>query len=130
MRSRVGRGPGGRRPLLLALLILLLAAPAMAWPTSGHAAPAAGTSRAQADYATDNFGDPWDFSNPEDFVLTPTVQSEGVHNVAMANGLLSGDADPGGKFEFVRSWKGMALPWGRDPEIYPLAAGRYRTISF
>ena len=102
----------------------------MAWPTSGHAAPAAGTSRAQADYATDSFGDPWDFSNPEDFILTPSVQSEGVHNLAMAGGQLTGSAEAGGKFEFLRSWQGMGLPWGRDPEIYPLDAGHYTTISF
>ena len=111
------------------MLAVVLVVPAIVSPWPSHAAPV-GTSRAQADYATDNFGDPWDFSNPEDFILTPSVQAEGVHNVAMGGGRLSGDADAGGKFEFVRSWQGMALPWGRDPEIYPLDASHYRSISF
>jgi hypothetical protein len=110
---------------------IAITTPAMTWsspPAAG--AVLAGTSRAQADYALDNFGDPWDFSNPEDFDVTPNVQSEGVRDVAVSGGLLHGDADAGGKFEFIRSHVGMALPWGRDPGIYPLDPSRYTTISF
>src|SRR5436305_9268393 len=129
MQSRVGRRTLPRRGLAAVVLVALAVIPFVALPDLGQASTA-GTSRAQADYATDSFGDPWDFSNPEDFILTPSVQSEGVHNVAMTGGQLTGDADAGGKFEFLRSWKGMALPWGRDPELYPLDAARYRSISF
>ena len=131
MQSAVGRGNGRARALVLATVLALLTVSSIVWPTTAQAAPTGtGSSRAQADYATDNFGDPWDFSNPEDFILTPGVQAEGVHNLAMAAGELSGDADAGGKFEFVRSWDGMGLPWGRDPAIYPLDAGHYTNISF
>lgn len=130
MDKRVGRRRITPRALATAIAVALVVLPAVVLPGRAGAAASGGTSRAQADYATDNFGDPWDFSNPEDFILTPAVQSDGVHNLAMSGGLLSGDADAGGKFEFLRSWKGMALPWGRDPELYPLDAGHYRSISF
>src|SRR2546423_6578158 len=130
MQSRVGRCDAARRELVVVVVAAFLAISAIAWPARAHATPLAGTSRAQADYATDNFGDPWDFSNPEDFILTPSVQSEAVHNLAMSGGQLSGSADAGGKFEFLRSWKGMGLPWGRDPEIYPLDPAKYTSISF
>ena len=130
MQSAVGRRNGRARALVPAALVALLAVSAIVWPATAQAAPGGGSSRGQADYATDNFGDPWDFSNPEDFILTPGVQSDGVHNLALAGGQLSGSADAGGKFEFLRSWQGMGLPWGRDPEIYPLDAGLYTNISF
>ncbi|HJQ42365.1 MAG TPA: hypothetical protein VJ831_04730, partial [Jatrophihabitantaceae bacterium] len=93
-------------------------------------ATAAGASRAQADYALDSFGDPWDFSNPEDFELAPGVQSEGVSNLSMSGGVLHGDAAAFGKFMFIRSWAGLGLPWGRDPVLNPVDTNRYTTISF
>ena len=130
MDKRAGRRTPHAPAIALAMLVALIVLPAVVNPGTGHAATSVGTSRAQADYATDYFGDPWDFSNPEDFILTPSVQSEGVHNLAMTGGQLSGTADAGGKFEFLRSWKGMALPWGRDPALYPLDAAHYRSISF
>jgi hypothetical protein len=130
MQSRDGRPHARRRASIAAVLAAFIVLASLTWAQPGNAASAPGTSRAQADYATDSFGDPWDFSNPEDFNLTPGVQSEGVHNLAMANGQLSGTADAGGKFEFLRSYKGMALPWGRDPAIFPVDAGHYTQISF
>jgi len=117
MQPRVGRCDVSRRELVAVVVAAFLALTAVAWPAPARAASLGGTSRAQSDYATDSFGDPWDFSNPEDFILTPSVQSEGVHNLAMSGGMLSGSADAGGKFEFLRSWKGMGLPWGRDPNV-------------
>ncbi|MEY2437243.1 MAG: hypothetical protein QOF97_2079 [Acidimicrobiaceae bacterium] len=98
--------------------------------TTAPAAAATGTSRAQADYALDHFGDPWDFSNAADFDVTPNVSTLGVHNLTMTNGELHGDADSGGTFAFVSSHAGMALPWGRDASLYPVDTAQYRVISF
>jgi hypothetical protein len=114
-------------PCLLLLVSLLVAAGLPAAPPA-HAA--GGSSRAQADYALDHFGDPWDFSNPEDFDVTPNVSALQVHNLSMAGGELHADVDAGGSFAFVSSHAAMALPYGRDSSLYPIAAAQYRTISF
>src|SRR4051794_21171583 len=114
--------------MTLAVSLVLVASGA---PARADLRPAAaGASRAQADYALDTFGDPWDFSNPEDFEVTPGVQSEGVHNLSMTGGVLHGDVDGFGKFMFIRSWSGLGLPWGRDPVLNPVDTNRYTTISF
>ena len=114
-------------PCLLLLVSLLVAA---GLPAAPRADAAAGSSRAQADYALDNFGDPWDFSNPEDFNVTPNLSTLSVRNLSMAGGELRADVDPGGSFSFVYSESAMALPFGRDSALYPIDASRYRTISF
>ena len=123
---RTAVAAGAVMTLAMSLVLVVTGASAHA----DLAATAAGASRTQADYALDNFGDPWDFSNPEDFELTPGVQSEGVHNLTMSGGVLHGDVDGFGKFMFVRSWSGMGLPWGRDPVLNPVDTNRYTTITF
>src|SRR4051794_20374055 len=86
-----------RRVALGVLAVVALSCAAVVGTSPQEARAASGSSRAQADYALDTFGDAWDFSNPEDFDVTPDVQSAGVHNLAMTGGQLHGDADPGGK---------------------------------
>ena len=116
--------------VVAALLVSVVAAAGGAPARAELTSTATGTSRAQADYALDAFGDPWDFSNPEDFEVTPGVQTEGVLSPTLSDGQLRGIAGAFGKFEFIRSWQGMGLPWGRDPVLNPVDTTRYRVISF
>ena len=41
------------------------------------------------DFATDTFGDPWDFSNPEDVIPIDNVGVGSAHVVSLANGQLT-----------------------------------------
>jgi len=105
-QSTVRKAVGASAAMTLAVSLVLVAGGV---PARADLSPAAaGASRAQADYALDTFGDPWDFSNAEDFEVTPGVQSEGVHNLSMAGGVLHGDVDGFGKFMFIRSWSGLS----------------------
>jgi hypothetical protein len=82
------------------------------------------------DYATDTFSDPWDFSNPEDFNVTPNAQAVALGNVSLTNGFLHFDSPGGaGYFDLVHSITG-AIPTGRDTQKYPIDAGAYQFLSF
>ena len=95
------------------------------------AAPGAALSTS-GDYATDTFGDPWDFSNDDD--VPPVYQLIGSENsagiVRNANaGTLTVSSRNNSTIKLVRTW-GLELPWGRDGLLHPVAAATYSKISF
>jgi hypothetical protein len=102
------------------------APPIPAPPPSPPAQVAAPTS----DYASDAFSDPWDFSNAEDFNVTPDAQAVGLGNVALTNGWLHFDTPGGaGYFDLAHSIAG-SIATGRDTRAHPIDAGVYTALSF
>ncbi|MEO6126203.1 MAG: hypothetical protein ABIR32_21090 [Ilumatobacteraceae bacterium] len=78
------------------------------------------------DYATDNFGDPWDFSNAEDVLPYAdagfgSVPQSGIN---LSNGVLTTQMTYGDSIRFVMEWPGV-LPWGRDGRARPIDGSRY-----
>src|SRR4051794_36224020 len=91
------------------------------------------------DFALDIYGDPWDFSNGEDFPVEVGAEGPGmgVSNLRMSGGGLAGTGNPGSNFSFVYAWETppgapptYRLPWGRDGAKQPIDANRYRVLSF
>lgn len=82
------------------------------------------------DYATDTFGDPWDFSNDEDVPPTMMIGTEGSLAIARdpAAGALTVKTVNSSTIKLVRTW-GLELPWGRDGLLHPVDADRYSTLS-
>ncbi|MGE3588908.1 MAG: hypothetical protein AB7L17_14380 [Ilumatobacteraceae bacterium] len=82
------------------------------------------------DYATDVFSDPWDFSNDEDVPPQPLIGSENSLGISRSSdGLLTVRSLNNSTIKLVRTW-GVELPWGRDGQLRPVDADRYRRISF
>lgn len=119
--------------LVLGLLSSLVSPPAFAItasetsPSSPRALPAAvaPTEVEAPDFASENYGDPWDYSNVQD---QNTDASDG-QNLTVANGALQFDATGGTYFSAVTSQPG-ALPYGRDGAAVPINTARYKHLSF
>lgn len=91
------------------------------------------TAANSGDYATDAFGDPWDFNNSAD--LTPmltglSVGLSGLHlqPLSTTNSALVGTAAPG-SYLMLSGTAPHVLPWGRDPRSYPIDAARYTQLT-
>jgi hypothetical protein len=82
------------------------------------------------DFATQTYGDPWDFSNPEDFDPQQRWWSTKSSNFVVQNGMLSFDTSSFGEIPLVRGFGAIALPWGRDGSAHPIDAAKYTRISF
>jgi hypothetical protein len=102
-------------------------------PAASAALPADSSTANSGDYATDSFGDPWDFNNAED--LTPQMRglSVGITNLAegpitATNSVLSGRAAPSSYLMLADTLNGT-LPWGRDTQNYPMNANRYTQLT-
>jgi hypothetical protein len=83
------------------------------------------------DYASDTFGDPWDFANDEDVPPILVVGSENSYGISRSNagtGSLTVASVNNSTIKLVRTW-GVELPWGRDGLLHPVDADRYTTIS-
>jgi hypothetical protein len=79
------------------------------------------------DYHVEAFGDPMDFSNPEDLVIdTDEAMFVGGTNKSISGGQLHFDAN--GAFQFDPVWAGFptGLPHGREGGRYPIDTGKYR----
>lgn len=82
------------------------------------------------DYATDVFGDPWDFSNDDDVPPIPLIGTENAVGISRdANGSLSVATVQNTTVKLIRTW-GVELPWGRDGLLHPADAGRYTKLSY
>jgi hypothetical protein len=80
-----------------------------------------------ADYHVDAFGDPLDFSNPEDLVInTEEAMFVGGTNKSIADGQLHFDAS--GPFQFDPVWAGFptGIPHGREGGRVPIDTSKYR----
>lgn len=127
-------------PLALAAVVAVLAT-ALAVPAAlDVAAPAAaGTGAIEApDFATEVYGDPWDFSNPADTSGMMVVQNRTVGGgTTLAHsfpgpsaGALSFPAHQFTYLYLVRSWGTGALSVGRDGGHVPIDADTYDVLSF
>ena len=80
-----------------------------------------------SDYHLDAFGDPMDFSNPEDLVIdTEEAMFVGGLNKSISGGQLHFDAN--GPFQFDPVWAGFptGIPHGREGGRVPIDTSRYR----
>ena len=92
----------------------------------GGALGAPASASTSGDYATDVFGDPWDFSNDEDVLPIAMVGTENSYGIARNdNGTLTVAAVNNSTIKLVRTW-GLELPWGRDGLHHPVDAGPRR----
>ena len=84
------------------------------------------------DYATDTFGDPWDFSNEEDSLPIPGVGTFQVDSASIANGVLSMQSRDASEVRLMMEWGHFSpvLPWGRDGWSHPIDANRYTQTTF
>src|SRR3954451_12378256 len=81
------------------------------------------TLSTSGDFATDTYGDPWDFKNAEDVPPINGVGVNGVHNPSIAKDVLSVDTDVAAEIRLVMKWprfSGSVLPWGRDGWNHPI----------
>ena len=82
------------------------------------------------DFATQTYGDPWDYSNPADFDPQQRWWSTKSSNFVVQNGMLSFDTNSFGEVPLVRGFGAIALPWGRDGSAHPIDASKYTRLSF
>ncbi len=118
--------------LVVAALVAPVTSVASAHPNV-DAAPAIAPDASRStsgDYATDQFADPWDFSNDDDVPPIPLVGSENSFGISRsADGLLTVASVNNSTIKLVRTW-GVQLPWGRDGQLAPVNADRYSRLSF
>jgi hypothetical protein len=95
--------------------------------TPTHAAGASQLStNSDDDYATVEFSDPWDYSNPAD---APVSEVGGFPSYVVTNGVFDGTANPGASIILAEGIAGV-VPTGRNTDLHPINANKYRKISF
>lgn len=97
--------------------------PAAATTTTAAAATAASEPEAP-DYATDAYGDAWDFSNAADLNTSFTSGAASVRSGALRVDLVHGD-----QLFLVHSIAG-SVPFGRDGALQPVDTAKYTKLSF
>jgi hypothetical protein len=100
-------------------------------------APSAGWS-SDGDFATDTYGNPWDFADDADAVAVPGVGTNLPVPISRVATTANPSADGGGwlrastslaseiRFHFDMP---VVLPWGRDGRSHPIDASVYRRLS-
>ena len=120
--------------LVAALIPLQAAKPAAAWVSGSQVdlspwlSPDAKLSTS-GDFATDTFGDPWDFSNIEDVIPTVGVGVGVASKVDISNGVLTVATQNAAELRLLMKWPGV-IPWGRDGWAHPIDAARYTQATF
>lgn len=113
---------------LTAALLAPTAAPAGA--TASNVTLSVGTVTGGLDFATQAFGDAWDYSNVEDQPLVNGATMADMTQASIAGGRLVLDTNGGGWVAPLVSWDDLgAMPWGRDGATYPIDASRYTRIA-
>lgn len=93
--------------------------------TVSPAAPAGGE-----DFATQAYGDAWDYTSPDDQLLIEGVTMADLDRATVAGGRLVVDARVGGFVAPIVSWDDLgAVPWGRDGSLIPVDASRFTRLS-
>ena len=125
LSARASRGPN--RNAFGALAGALSLALIVGWTASGSR-PATAETPGGADYAVETWGDPWDYSNPQDQILVDRQTTVGLQNAQVANGKLSFDVSGGSYFHLI--WGGYpdTVPTNRDGAIAPIDTNRYNRI--
>jgi hypothetical protein len=81
------------------------------------------------DYATDTYGDPWDFANDADVLPVSNVGAGFDAGVSRTGDILNVNTVAGTSIRLVFNWPNV-LPWGRDGSHHPVDATRYTRFSF
>ncbi len=119
-----------RRTLALLAGLALLSGGLVALTPAVTPTHAAGASQLSTntddDYATVEFSDPWDFSNPADL---PISEASNVQSYTIANGVFDGIVNPGGGLIMAEGIAGV-IPAGRNTDLHPINANKYRKVSF
>lgn len=115
-------------PLLVAALLAsglavgLSTAPATAIPTGASWS---------TDYATEELGDPWDFSNAEDWDPQARAESPGATGSVSGGTLQFNQTSPaGGVLIGSAHYGNESLQWGRSTWLHPIDTSVYRKLSF
>ena len=111
--------------LLAGLLLPGVVAPeASAAPTVAHETP---------DFASETYGDPWDFEQPTDTDGMVVVNSPGPPTYELprpVQGDLVLHPEPHSQLHLVRNWGTGAIATGRNGLAQPIDASRYQWLSF
>ena len=97
-------------------------------PAQAVVSPAADLS-SSGDYATDQFGDPWDFDNVEDFSPYAGVQAVDADTIGYDKGWLVVTTRQNTFLRLATRMPGV-IPWGRDTALHPIDSGRYTRLTF
>ncbi|MEO5842728.1 MAG: hypothetical protein ABIQ73_05590 [Acidimicrobiales bacterium] len=94
---------------------------------TAHATP--GGYSSSGDYATEELGDPWDFSNDADWDFQARAESANISNASVSGGTLKYDAAAqGGVLIGSAHYGSHALQWGSSTWLRPIVASNYSTI--
>ena len=92
-----------------------------------HATP--GGWSHSGDYATEELGDPWDFSNDSDWDFQARVESRNISNAVISGGTLKFNALAQGYVLMGSAHYGSnALHWGSSTWLRPIVASNYSSI--
>jgi hypothetical protein len=81
-----------------------------------------------SDYATEAFGDPWDWANVEDGGPSKDLLSAGIETSRIDNGQLSFTVDKPSFWFFLQGGYADSTPTGRDANLHPVDASRYNRM--
>jgi hypothetical protein len=97
------------------------------------AAPTDSSTANSGDFATDRFGDAWDFNNADD--LTPTTRGLsvgmsglGLSHLTTSNSVLTGTATSN-SYLVLGATGPRVMPWGRDTRNFPVDADQYTQLT-
>jgi hypothetical protein len=80
------------------------------------------------DYAVETFGDPWDFSNPEDGGPSAGLLSTGIESSSMSEGQLKFRVGGPSYWFFLQGGYADSMPTGRDASAHPVDASRFNRL--
>ncbi|MGD9702324.1 MAG: FlgD immunoglobulin-like domain containing protein [Acidimicrobiia bacterium] len=123
-----------RRPIAILVALAAIVVPALPASAVPTALPPSwspdATWSTDGDFATDVYGDPWDFSNDEDVIPTHEVGVQAAAGITrLPSGQLSVDTVDGTTIRLVFNWPNV-IPWGRDGRNVPINGDRYSRLSF
>jgi hypothetical protein len=97
-------------------------------PQGTATAQTAVSPAAPSDYATEAFGDPWDWSNVEDGGPSRDLLSAGIETSRVENGQLSFTVDKPSFWFFLQGGYVDSTPTGRDANLYLVDANRFNRM--
>jgi hypothetical protein len=132
-RSDPGRSITSRTAPLRRRVLPLLAAGGVALTSVAlgtlRPAPVSAQSAGVAtDYAAEAFGDPWDWSNPEDGGPATDLLSSGITSSSISTGELHFNVSGPSFWYFLQGGYADSTPTGKDANLHPVDAARYDRI--
>jgi hypothetical protein len=121
-----------RRRLSTFLVVAALAATLTALQPASPAGATPWGRSWSGDYATEEWGDPWDFSNDADWDVQARFESPGAVNAGVGGGTLNFDVNQnaGGVLIGSAHYGENALHWGRSTWLKPIDGSTYPTLTF